>query len=80
MKTKKPSRMTKPPRNYQGYFELTQTISGRVQESGNIIGKLGIHAPVFHRHIVEELQCLQQYCGRAIEALNTAQADWEAEQ
>jgi hypothetical protein len=75
--TKRPN---KPPRNYIAYYTLCDAISGQIEDTARRIGKSGIHAPLFHSHIIADLQSLKEFCDQAIEAVNTAQALWNQTQ
>jgi hypothetical protein len=73
---KRVAKGVKPPKNYVAYYTLCDAISGQIEEAAKRIGKSGIHAPLFHQHIVSDLESLKGFCDRAIHAVNTAQADW----
>ncbi len=69
----------KPKGNYIAYYTLCDAISGEIEDASRRIGKSGIHAPLFHSHIVADLQSLKGFCDRAIEAVNAAQESWNQE-
>lgn len=71
------SKTKRPPKNYVAYFELCQAIGGVLEEQGRGIAKMGIHAPIFHKQIIEDLEGAKAWCECAIKAVNEAQESWK---
>lgn len=69
----------KPPTNYIAYFTLCQEIGGRLQEIGKRIAKSGVHAPVFHQHMIDDLEEAHQLYVAGTKAILKAQEQWRVE-
>lgn len=68
----------KPPRNYIAYFALCQEIGEHLQELGRNIARAGVHAPLFHEHILSDLKEASRLYEWGTKAILQAQEDWKS--
>lgn len=66
----------RPPKNYIAYFTLCQELGARLQELGKSIAKSGVHAPIFHEHIMDDLKEVNRLYIAGTKAILKAQEGW----